>query len=79
FWVTDYRVDNDYASAPPPEITALAPSMPAAAIAGAAKDSLPGSGRLNPTPAQAEPGAAAETTRAPATAGPRLVPGNSRP
>jgi type IV secretion system protein VirB8 len=79
FWVTDYRVDNDYASAPPPEITALAPSMPAAAIAGAAKDSLPGSGRLNPTPAQAKPGAAAETTRAPATAGPRLVPGNSRP
>lgn len=37
FWVTSYRVDNDYAAAPPPEIvdnTATASTMPEPAAAG---------------------------------------------
>ena len=81
FWVTDYRVDNDYASAPPPEVTALSPSTPSAGIVLAGDDGVPGPGQLNgnPTSAQAEPGVTAAPTRVPASAGPRLVPGNPRP
>lgn len=82
FWVTDYRVDNDYATAPPPEVTAVAQSAPSAGIVVASDDGRPGTGQLNSdaTSAQAEPGAAAATTRVPATAGPRLAPaGSPRP
>ncbi|MBN8714419.1 MAG: type IV secretion system protein [Xanthomonadales bacterium] len=82
FWVTDYRVDNDYASAPPPEITALPQSAPSAGIVVAGDDGMSGSGQLNgdAASAQAEPGAAAATTRVPTTAGPRLAPaGSTRP
>lgn len=83
FWVTDYRVDNDYASAPPPEITALAQSMPSAAVvvAAAPNDLLPDPGLSNgnPVPAQAEPGVAKAGSSAPAAAGLRLAPADRRP
>ena len=56
FWVTSYRVDDDYATAPPPEVsvspatTQPAPAMAAASApaaappAAAATDTLPGAG-----------------------------------
>lgn len=53
FWVTSYRVDDDYATAPPPEVAAppmvssAAPvgiGAPAAAPAAIAPDTIPGAG-----------------------------------
>jgi type IV secretion system protein VirB8 len=52
FWVTSYRVDDDYATAPPPEVSVVPPAMtqPAPAMAPA------------PAPASAAPVAAATDT-----------------
>ncbi|MGB3748373.1 MAG: type IV secretion system protein [Rhodanobacter sp.] len=52
FWVTSYRVDDDYATAPPPEVSVVPPAMtqPAPAMARA------------PAPASAAPVAAATDT-----------------
>jgi type IV secretion system protein VirB8 len=60
FWVTSYRVDNDYAAAPPPEViqaTAAAPVLPA------------------PVPA-ATPGVEATAPASPAAAGSSIAPVN---
>ncbi len=81
FWVTDYRVDNDYASAPPPEITAPVRSLPHAdtAVAGDVDRSGAAQPDSNAAPAQTGPGEAAAFTRTPAAAGTLPATGSRRP
>jgi len=71
FWVTDYRIDNDYASAPPPGIAALPSSMPSAGIPVPGDAAMQGSGQID--------GDATPAPSAPVASGPRSPPGNGRP
>lgn len=83
FWVTDYRVDNDYAAAPPPEIAALAQAMPSAGTTlpgdAAARAPAPPDGNIAAMPMPDEPAAAAAVRREPASSGALPTRGSGRP
>lgn len=79
FWVTDYRVDDDYSSAPPAEVQGAdseAPGMPGApAIAAPTMDSAAIPRQANTTPQPAPAAAAAQRLQVPGQA----APGVGRP
>jgi type IV secretion system protein VirB8 len=69
FWVTSYRVDNDYASAAPGEVQSTTPSATTAQPAAAATTASPPNSMLPPalvSPMQEQPTAAGNTSVAPA-------------
>lgn len=79
FWVTDYRVDDDYSSAPPAEVQGAnseAPGMPGApAIAAPTMDSAAIPRQANTTPQPAPAATAAQRLQVPGQA----APGVGRP